>query len=291
MALLSPEFMARLDTLQVGMRKVLAGRFRGEKRSRRRGRSIEFADHREYAYGDDIRFLDWHLFARLDRLFLKLYHDEEELRVHLIIDGSRSMAFGDPTKFHQARRVAAAIGYVALASQNRVKLVVLTPTGISELPWQRGARSAGRMFDFLLAAEPLGKNTLLPGLRRFMAEGRPSGVLILLSDLLDRGGPVAALKPLVRPMVDVSLIQVLTPEEVEPELVGDFRLLDSEEGDAVDVAGTTGVLAAYQRNLKAYLKEIQDFSRTRGLGYLLTRTDTSFEDLVLTHLREKGILR
>ena len=100
MALLSPEFMARLDTLQVGMRKVLAGRFRGEKRSRRRGRSIEFADHREYAYGDDIRFLDWHLYARLDRLFLKLFLDEEDLHVYLLIDASRSMEFGRTLSIH-----------------------------------------------------------------------------------------------------------------------------------------------------------------------------------------------
>jgi len=291
MALLSPEFMARLDTLQVGMRKVLAGRFRGEKRSKRRGRSVEFADHREYAYGDDIRFLDWHLYARMNRLFLKLFHDEEELRVHVVIDGSKSMDFGDPTKFHQARRVAAAIAYVALSSLNRVKVAVITTSGISELPWQRGAQSAQRLFRFLQAAEPSGKNALVPGLRRYMAEGRPSGVLVLLSDLLDRAGPVQPLKSLVRPTLDAHLIQVLTPEEAEPELIGDYRLLDSEEGDAVDVAGTSGVLAAYHRNLKAYLKEIEDFSRSRGLGYLLTRTDTPFEDLVLTHLREKGILR
>jgi uncharacterized protein (DUF58 family) len=291
MALLTPEFMARLDTLQVGMRKVLAGRFRGERRSRRRGRSVEFADHREYAYGDDIRFLDWHLFARMDRLFLKLFHDEEELRVHLILDGSASMDFGDPTKFQQARRVAAAIAYVALSSMNRVKVVVLEENGLSELPWQRGPQAAGRLFGFLEAAEPKGRNALGPGLRRFAAEGRPSGVVVLLSDLLDRGGAVHPVKALVRPSVDAHIIQILTPEELEPELVGDFRLLDSEEADAVDVAGTTGVLRAYQRNLAAYLKELQDFARSRGLGYLLTRTDTPFEDLVLTHLREKGILR
>ncbi len=291
MALLSPDFMNRLDTLQVGMRKVLAGRFRGEKRSKRRGSSVEFADHREYAYGDDIRFLDWHLYARMNRLFLKLFHDEEELRVHLLIDGSKSMDFGDPTKFHQARRVAAAVAYVALSSLNRVKVAVITASGISELTWLRGAQSAGRLFRFLETAQPGGRNALGPGLRRYMAESRPSGVLILLSDLLDRAGPVSPLKSLVRPTLDAHLIQILTPGELEPELVGDYRLLDSEEGDAVDVAGTSRVLAAYHRNLTAYLTEMRDFCRTRSLGYLLTRTDTPFEDLVLTRLREKGILR
>jgi len=289
--LLSAEFMARLDGLQIGMRKVLTGRFRGEKRSKRRGRSVEFADHREYTYGDDIRFLDWHLMARLDKLFLKLYHDEEELRLHVLVDVSRSMGFGRPEKIDHARRIAAALGYVALSSLNRVKIVALSEKGLSELPWQRGVQAAGRMFQFLEDLEAEGRNALGPGVRRYVGQGRPSGVLVLISDLLDRDGPLPALRPLVRPMIDTNVIQILTPAESEPEFAGDFRLVDSEEGDGVDVTGSAPLVAAYQKALATYLGEIESFTRSRGLGYLLTSTGVPFEDLVLRHLRDQGVLR
>ena len=288
--LLSAEFMARLDGLQIGMRKVLTGRFRGEKRSKRRGRSVEFADHREYTYGDDIRFLDWHLMARLDKLFLKLYHDEEELRLHVLVDVSRSMGFGRPEKIDHARRIAAALGYVALSSLNRVKIVALSEKGLSELPWQRGVQAAGRMFQVLEDLEAKGRNALGPGVQRYVGQGRPSGVLVLISDLLDRDGPLPALRPLVRPMIDTNVIQILTPAESEPEFAGDFRLVDSEEGDGVDVTGTAPLVAAYQKALATYLGEIESFTRSRGLGYLLTSTGVPFEDLVLRHLRDQGVL-
>jgi len=291
MALLSSEFMARLDRLQIGMRKVLAGRFRGEKRSKRRGRSVEFADHREYAFGDDIRFLDWHLMARLDMLFLKLFHDEEELRLHLLLDASRSMDFGEPTKIDHVRRVAAALAYVALSSLNRVKIVVLSERGPEELPWQRGVQSSGRVFGFLEEVRAEGKNALATGVARWIGRARPSGVVVLLSDLLDRDGPLPALKPLVRPTIDAHLVQILSPEEAEPDLVGDFRLVDSEIGDGVDVTGTAALVAAYRRNLTAYVSEIEEFARSRGLTHMLTSTDVPFEDLVLRHLRERGVLR
>jgi len=291
LALLTSEFMAKLDGLQVAMRKVLSGRFRGERRSRRKGRSIEFADHREYAFGDDIRFLDWHLLARLDRFFLKLFHDEEELRLHVLVDTSRSMGFGEPQKIDHARRVAAALAYVALSSMNRVKLVALGEPQPRELAWQRGVQSIGRIFTFLEDTEAVGKNVLGPGIRRWVAETHPSGVVILISDLLDREGPVPALRPLVRNVLDTHLIQILSPAEKEPDLVGDFRLIDSEEEDGVDVTGSSALLTAYRRSLTAYLAEIELYARHHGLGHFLTTTDTPFEDLVLQHLRERGIIR
>jgi len=291
LALLTSEFMAKLDGLQVAMRKVLAGRFRGERRSRRKGRSVEFADHREYAFGDDIRFLDWHLLARLDRFFLKLFHDEEELRLHVLVDTSRSMGFGSPEKIDHARRVAAALAYVALSSMNRVKIVALGEPLPRELTWQRGVQSIGRIFTFLEETCAGGRNVLGPGIRRWVSETRPSGVVILISDLLDRNGPVPALRPLVRNVIDAHLIQILSAEERDPDLVGDYRLIDSEEKDGVDVTGTAALMAAYRRNLTSYLSEIEAYSRRHGLGHFLTTTDTPFEDLVLHHLRERGLLR
>jgi uncharacterized protein (DUF58 family) len=291
MALLTSEFMAKLDGMSVAMRKVLAGRYRGERRSRRRGRSVEFADYRDYVWGDDLRFLDWHLLARLDRLFLKLYHDEEELRLTVVLDTSRSMAFGEPTKIHHARRAAAALAYVGLSSLNRVKVLLLSETNPRQSPWLRGVQSAGRVFDLLESARPDGPNALHTGLRRYVSEARPSGVLLLVSDLLDRDGAVPALKPLVRPMLDVHLIQILAPDEVQPDLDGDLKLVDSEIGDAVEVTATASLREIYRRNLAAYLGDIEAYARRHGIGHIFTTTAVSFEDLVLRQMRSQGVLR
>jgi hypothetical protein len=152
-------------------------------------------------------------------------------------------------------------------------------------------QSIGRIFEFLEGVESAGRNVLSTGMRRWVSEARPSGVAVLVSDLLDRDGPLPAIKPLVRTMLDAHLIQILAKEETEPDLYGDFRLIDSEVGDGVDVTGTAPLLAAYRRNLTAYIREIEAYSRSRGLGHILTTTEVSFEDLVLRHLRERGVLR
>ncbi len=290
MTLLSAEFLGRLARLSLRTRKVSPGRFRGERRSRRRGRSVEFADHRDYARGDDLRFLNWNLLARLDRLFLKLYHDEDELRVHVLLDASRSMDFGRPRKFDHARRAAAALAYVALASGNRVRVEVLAESAPPPLPFVRGLKSSARLFDALSAAEPAGRNVLTTGLRRYVLERRPAGLLVLLSDFLDRDGPEALLRPLVRPGLDVHLVQILAPEETDSDLEGDLRLIDSEERDAIDVSLTARTREAYRRRLEAYLAALSSFAARHGMVHALATTAVPFEDLILRHLREEGVL-
>jgi uncharacterized protein (DUF58 family) len=291
-ALLDKDFLKRLERLEIAARRVRRGVRRGERLSRRRGSSVEFADHRPYSKGDDLRFLDWSILGRLDRMMLKLFHDEEDLSVHLIIDASRSMDFGEPSKFLYARRVAAAIGYVALAGQCRVRPAFLRPGGgVDSCGYLRGMPSSARLLDFLERSEPEGPNALHDGLRRMASEVRPRGVLVLVSDLMDREGVDDALSALARHRGDIHAIQVLDPFELDPDLDGELRLVDSEDQSVTEVSVTTSLRQAYKRRMEAYLDAVEGACRRRGIRRMVASTAVPFEQLVLEVLRGRGLLR
>ncbi|HEU4394840.1 MAG TPA: DUF58 domain-containing protein [Planctomycetota bacterium] len=291
-ALLEPDFLKRLGRLEIAARRVRRGVRRGERLSKRRGSSVEFADHRPYGAGDDLRFLDWSIYARLDRLMLKLFHDEEDLAVHLVVDASASMGCGEPTKLLYGLRVAAAIGYVALAGQCRVRATILRAPDRAESPgFLRGMGSSERLLGFLGGAEAAGPNALRGGIRRLLLETRPRGVVVLVSDLMDRDGVDDALGALGRSTGDLYAIQVLDPFELEPELDGEFRLVDSEDGSRADVSATPEVMKAYRARLDAYLGAVDGACRRRGIRRLLAPTSVPFEALVLDVLRSRGLLR
>jgi len=291
-SLLEPDFLKRLGRLEIAARRVRRGVRRGERLSRRRGSSVEFADHRPYGAGDDLRFLDWNVLVRLDRLMVKLFHDEEDLAVHLVVDASASMSCGEPAKLLYGLRVAAAVGYVALAGQCRVRPAILRAPDRAESPgYLRGMGSAERLLGFLGGAEASGPNALRGGLRRMAAEVRPKGVVVLVSDLMDRDGVDDALSALGRGPGDLYAIQVLDPFEVDPDLDGEFRLVDSEDGSRADVSATPEVLRAYRARLEAYLGAVDLACRRRGIRRMLAPTSIPFEKLVLEVLRTRGLLR
>jgi uncharacterized protein (DUF58 family) len=291
MPLLTKDFLARLEALEISSRRIRRGRFRGERRSTRRGSSVEFADHRPYAMGDDVRFLDWNLYARLDKLVTKLFHDEEDLAVHLVLDRSASMDFGDPTKALYAKRVLAAIGYVALVGMNRV--VVWSPGegGDAEARDLRSPRSAARLFDVLEAAPVGGEAALGEPLRRWAGTRRPRGIVVVASDFLHRDGAWEHLRPLARGGVEVHLVRVLTPDEETPGAEGDLRLVDSETGGGIDVTITPKLLQLYRDARLAYDRRLDEFCRGRQMSLTTTTTAAPFESIVLESLHRRGLLR
>jgi uncharacterized protein (DUF58 family) len=291
--LLARDFLRRLEHLEIAARKVRRGVRRGERLSRRRGSSVEFADHRPYVRGDDLRFLDWSILGRLDRLMVKLFHDEEDLAVHLVVDASRSMDYGEPTtKMLYALRVAAAVGHVALAGQCRVRPTILRgPSGLDSPGWLRGLGQATRLVETLAAVRAEGPNGLVGGLRRLASEVRPRGVIVLVSDLMDRDGVDDALSALARNPGDLFAIQVLDPFERDPSLDGEFRLVDSEDGSRAEVSANPEVLEAYRRRFAAYDGAVEAACRRRGIRRVPAPTDAPFEALVLEVLRARGLLR
>jgi uncharacterized protein (DUF58 family) len=290
-SLLDPKFLARLEQLELVSRKIFLGRMKGERRSKRKGQSVEFADYRNYVVGDDLRHLDWNLFARLDKVFIRLFMEEEDLHVYLLIDNSLSMDFGNPTKLHFAKQIAAALGFVGLVNADRVVVEAFNDRLVQSMPAARGRRSVWRLMEFLQKLEPAGPSDLKRSLRTFSLKCSGKGIVILLSDFMDKGGYEDALRYLIARQLDIYVVHVLSQEEIEPDVVGDLRLTDIEDEDVAEITVTGPLLKRYKQNLAAYRGALQEFCTRRGVAYLFTSNQVPFERLVLTYLRQRGLVR
>src|SRR6516162_8714240 len=289
--LLDPEFLARLEQLELVSRKIFLGRMKGERRSKRKGQSVEFADYLNYVVGDDLRFLDWNLYARLDRLFLRLFFEEEDLHFYILLDNSLSMDFGTPTKLHYAKQVAAALGFVGLVNMDRVVVEAFNDRLTQSMPAARGRRSLWRLMDFLQKIEPAGPSDLRRALKTFTLKCSSKGIVVLLSDLMDKGGYEDALRYLVARQLDIYVIQILSQEEIEPEIVGDLKLVDIEDDDVAEITVSGPLLKRYKQNLAAYRSAVYEFCSRRGVAYLFTSNQVPFDKLVLNYLRHRGLVR
>lgn len=295
--LFDPTFLQTLDRLTFTTRRALAGHMQGERRSPRRGTSVEFADYRPYTVGDDIRQIDWNLYARMERFFLKIFLAEEELTIHLLLDTSASMNWGDPNKFPYAIRLAAAAGYIALSSMERVTLSAFGATtpdkpaasGLRTMPPVRGRRGVSPLFAFLQQLTPDTTGNLVSTCHRYAQTTRTPGLLILCSDLLDPNWH-EALRALTSRPFDITLFHVLAPQEQDPQLDGDFRLIDSEGGPAVDITADLDTLQRYQQNLDRWRREVEAFCQGRSINYLFVDTAVPVETFLLTQLRQRGVV-
>jgi uncharacterized protein (DUF58 family) len=290
--LLEPDFMHRLEQLEIISRKIHAARRKGERRSKRKGESAEFADYRNYVVGDDIRHIDWNIYARLERLFLKLFLEEEELHVSVLVDVSASMDVGSPvTKALYAKRVAAAVAYVGLCNYDRVSLYAYSDRLAGRLTGLRSRRSLPKVISFLQDTPVDGRSLLSAAAKAFALRHTQKGVALVVSDFLDKGGFEDGLRYLLGRQLDIYLLQVLSMEELEPELAGDLKLVDCEDGDTADVTISKPLLDKYRANLRAYCENLRDYCNQRGIAYLFATTQQPFESLILTYLRQRGLVR
>jgi uncharacterized protein (DUF58 family) len=284
-------FLRRLDELAIVSRKVAVGRAKGERRTSRKGAGVEFVDHRPYATGDDLRYVDWSIYSRLDRLVLKLFMEEEDLCLHLLVDGSASMGFGQPTKLDYALQVAAALGYIGLSNLERVAVGCFSDTLTLRLSPRRGRNQILSLLDVLERVEPKGKTALNGALRLYAVQSRVPGVAVVLTDLLDPGGYADGLKALLQRRFEVLLLHLVSEEELSPRLEGDLTLLDAEGGVAHHVSVDRRSLEGYQARLQEHFRGVEAFCARHRIDYLRTSTAVPFQDLVLRHLRRGGFLR
>jgi uncharacterized protein (DUF58 family) len=289
--LLSPQLLAKLEKMELVSRKIFRGRMKGERRSPRKGQSVEFADFRNYVPGDDLRFVDWNTYARLDRLFLKMFLEEEDLHLYTLIDASRSMEFGTPTKLRYAVQLAAALAFVGLIRGDRVKIETLGQSALGAAPIFRGRKSLWRMLDHLESIPPAQDTSLAEGVKNFCLRNSGKGIVVLLSDLMDKAGYETALRYLVSRDMDVYVIQILSAEETDPEIQGDLRLVDCEDGDAAEVTVSAILLKRYKQTLAAFVDSARQFCTRRGMVYLLARNEVPVEDLIGGYLRNRGLVR
>ena len=289
--LLSPELLAQLERLELVSRKIFRGRMKGERRSKRKGQSVEFADFRNYVPGDDLRFIDWNLYARLDKLFLKMFLEEEDLHFYALVDNSLSMDFGEPTKLHYAKQIAAALGFIGLCRSDRVKIEVIGQSRATPGPVLRGRHSLWRMVEYLDGIQPGDTVPLVDGVKDFCLRNSGKGILVLISDLMDKQGYESAFRFLLAQQMDVYVVHVFSPEELDPDVKGDLRLIDCEDQDQAEITVSRPLLERYKRTLAAFVDSTREFCARRGMSYLLTNTNVPVEQLISSYLRQRGLVR
>jgi uncharacterized protein (DUF58 family) len=285
------EFLRKLERLELLARKILRGLLRGEHTSSRRGRGLEFSDFRHYRPGDDFRHIDWNIYSRLDQLFLKLHASEEDLTLHLVVDASASMDFGEPSKFDHARRVAAALACIALHNLDRVGVSAFAAGLGASLPPVKARHHLARLLAFLGGLPCAGVTRFGAALHDFAARTRNPGLVILISDLLGEEQAEDGIEALVNGGHDVVVIQLLAEAEIDPPLDGALRLVDGETGDELEVTVDRELRGLYQLRLERELRRMESFCRRRGVEYLRASTAVGFEDVVLKYLRQGVHLR
>jgi len=294
----APEMLARLDRLDVMSHRRLRGRMQGERRSPKKGQSVEFADYRPYTPGDDLRRVDWNLYARLDKLFIRLFMEEEDLTVSLLVDTSESMRFGTPEKLAHALRIAAALGYITLTHHNRLNLYTFGASITGSLTGLRGRAPVSRMADFLeRAAAPRAgapvAGDLEAALRRFALLERRPGIVVVLSDFLEKGDLDGAMRHLGVHRAEAWVLQLLSPEELDPQLAalaGELKLRDAEDAEAVEISVDPALFRQYRRTVEGWRQAVRRAATRRGARYLFGDTSVSVERIVLGTLRKQGLL-
>ncbi len=289
--LLAPSFLRRLESLEIVSKRIRAGRMKGDRLSKRKGSGSEFADYRPYTAGDDLRFLDWNLYGRLDKLFLRMFLEEEDLSVHLLIDNSGSMDYGSPSKLRYAQQVAAALGFVGLINLDRVTVETIGGDRGGRSPVFRGRASMPRMLKAIEKIPVAGGGELNKSLRNFSLRATGRGVAVILSDFMDKDGYEEGLRFLSSRSLDVYAIHILSDEEIKPSFTGDLKFTDIEDDDVAEVTISAPLLARYEKTLNAFRNSISQFCTKRGMSYLFTSNQVPFEKLVLGYLRNRGLLQ
>lgn len=287
--------LRKLDSLMLMAHKIRAGAIKGERRSSRRGTSIEFADYRNYVRGDDLRRIDWNIFARLDRPFIKLLEDEEDLAVYLLLDASGSMDWPrsgdrDRNKFLYARRVLAGLAYVALGGGDRVSIHALRPDTPARWGPLRGRGQTLSLLAWLEGVSAGGAVELNAALREVALRAPRAGLVVLLSDLMAPEGFQEGLRALQGRGHEVAVIQVLSPDEVTPEISGDLKLIDVETGTPQDVTIDSEIRDLYMQRFEAWQNDIAATCVRRGVHFAPVETSTPWEQLILAELRRLGVV-
>ncbi len=291
--------LRKLEQLTLVAERVRVGVMKGDRRSSKRGTSIEFADYRNYVKGDDLRRLDWNVYARLERPFIKLLEEEEDLAVHLLLDASASMNWPDneqptnqPTnKLAYGLRLAGALGHIALTAGDLLSVTLLGNSGDRSWGPFRGAQHSLHLLQFLQTVTAVGPTNLNLSLRNYALRGRRPGLLFVISDLLSPDGYQQGVAALQARGYEVGLLHLLSPDEVNPPLAGDLKLIDVETAADAEITLDPTTLAQYRQRLGDWLAEIATYCAMRHVHYIPITTDLPWEKLVMQTLRVKGVLK
>jgi uncharacterized protein (DUF58 family) len=295
MSLFDEKTLRKLEQLTLVADRVRVGVMKGDRRSRKRGTSIEFADYRNYVQGDDLRRLDWNVYARLERSFIKLLEEEEDLAVHLLLDCSGSMAWPpdeeETHKLSYALRLAGALGHIGLSGGDLVHVTLLQ--GDNDRRWGpfRGRHNSLRLFQFLETAVAAGPTDLNLSLRQYALRARRPGLIFILSDLFSPSGYQEGLTALQSRGYEVGLIHILSPDEIDPDAGGDLKLVDIETGLPTEISLDQATLALYRERLQSWQTEIAAHCRRREIHYIPVVTDLAWDKLIMQTIRAANVVK
>ena len=296
--MLTPQFLKQLEPFHIRSNRAFRGKFRGERRSPNRGVGMEFADYRVYEPGDDLRHVDWNIYARLGKLFIKLFHADEGLPLVLLVDNSHSMEFGTPTKLTCAKQIAAALGYIALGHVDSVAVYTCAERLVSVLPPASSTSQFSRLTKVLDVIAPHGQTRLTECLRQLPMYQRHPCAVVILSDFLDPSGFEQGFKLLAGRGFSLTAIHLMSPEEVDPQLyVGststgtDWLIEDAETGETRAVTINPETLSQYQHQQRAFCDALQRFCTDQGVGYAQHKSDAPIEPFILHELHRTGLIQ
>jgi uncharacterized protein (DUF58 family) len=283
---LDAEFLKKIERLRLVAKRLSWAGAKGEHAVSRKGFSLEFSDYRNYQPGDDLRYVDWNIYRRLERLLVKVFTAEEEMNIYLLVDTSRSMAQGSPAKIDYARRVAAALGYIGLKNLDRVGGASFATGLHTPLTLGRGRKQILRLFNFLGGLSCSGATDLRLSVHSFCRLFPHAGLVIVVSDLFDPAGWRAALQELAMKKYQILVVHIIDEQESSPRLSGDITLRDVEGGHERKIFLDAELVRRYQQELRRYLGEIEAICASRQIDYLRTTTQVPFEEFVLKTLRQ-----
>ena len=284
------EFLKKLEYLYIVSKKIFAGRIKAERRSTRRGVSVEFADYRNYTPGDDFRYIDWNAFARLDELLLKLYEEREDLHIYILVDASQSMTYGELPKLIYAKRVAAALAYIGLSNLDRIGITAFNTTDMNRLPTERGKGKIFTVLNFLDQINGTGETDMEHAFRNFVHMTKRRGLVVVISDLFDPKGFTAGLNMLKFQKHDLFVIHIIDEKEAEPNLLGDYHLVDIETDQLRPVTINENHIKRYKALFNKYCDDLDRYCTQREISLVRTMTKASFEELILRIFRMGGFV-
>ncbi len=288
--LFDSEFLKRLEYLSLVSRRVFRGQLLAQRRTKQMGGGIEFADHREYSPGDDLRYIDWNIFARYNDLLLKRFQEEEDLHVYVLLDVSRSMNFGQPNKFDYARKVAAALSYIALADMDRVSITAYSDKVESVMPLTRGKDRILTVLRYLDALETTGTSTnLQSAAKALIHRAQRTGLVLIVSDFFDQEGFKSGVDMLRHRKYEPHIVQLHSPEEAAPQYLGDVELEESETGGKRKITITERKLRQYRDVFTEFLEGIDTYCRNYSMGCTRTDTQLPFDELILRMMRATAL--
>jgi len=287
--LFPPDFLTRLEYLSIVSKRVFRGQLLAQRRTMQRGTGIEFSDHREYTFGDDLRYLDWNIYARHGALLLKRFQEEQDLHVYVMLDCSPSMGFGNPPKFDLARQLAAALAYIALAELDRVAIIACSNGIVAELPMTRGKARILSIMRFLEELRTSGDDTHLEkSVQGLLHRGPHTGLAVVISDLFDGHGFQRGLDQLRYQRFDTHVIQLHDPKEADPAFLGDVEFVDIESDSARKVTITERSLKLYRQLFAEHQTAVREYCRRYAIGCTQAPATVPFDDLIMTMMRESG---